>query len=163
MHRRAAHHARRDALRLPRYVFSLRDATTDEFGITLSGEPPLLCAVEQPILGPALDCPVQVRLVGDGQEQVVEVAGLQRLCVRPFDPGRDALTDHEQTDARVLAMFSAVDSPDFDTEDARAFCRLFAACVRAAQVIMFEKTFRRGSRCPRGSSTTSWSGCWEAG
>ena len=81
----------------------------------------------------------------------------------PSTPAATPFTDHEQTDARVLAMFSAVDSPDFDTEDARAVCRLFAACVRAAQVIMFEKTFRRGSRCPRGSSTTSWSGCWEAG
>jgi hypothetical protein len=30
--------------------------------------------------------------------------------------------------------------------DGRAFCRLFAACVRAAQMIMFEKTFMRGSR-----------------
>jgi hypothetical protein len=43
-------------------------------------------------------------------------------------------------------MFAALESPEFDTEDVRAFCRLFAACVRAAQVIMFEKTFMRGSR-----------------
>jgi hypothetical protein len=72
---------------------------------------------------------------------VIEVAGFQRLLLRPFDPSRDALTEHEQTDARLLAMFSALDSPEFDTEDARAFCRIFAACVRAAQVIMFQKTF----------------------
>ena len=52
----------------------------------------------------------------------------------------------KQTDARLLAMFGTLDAPHFDTEDARAFCRLFAACVRAAQVIMFEKTFMRGSR-----------------
>lgn len=136
----------RDALTLPRYEFSLSEGTTDEFGITLSGEQPLHCAVEQPILGPALDCPVNVRLVGNGREQLIEVAGLQRLRLRPFDPSRDALTDHEQTDARLLAMFGALDSPDVDTEDVRAFCRLFAACVRAAQVIMFEKIFRRGSR-----------------
>jgi hypothetical protein len=77
---------------------------------------------------------------------VIEVAGCQRLRLRPFDPSRDTLTEHEQTDARLLAMFGTLDAPEFDTEDARAFCRFFAACVRAAQVIMFEKTFMRGSR-----------------
>lgn len=140
----------RDALTLPRYEFSLSDGTIDEFGITLTGEQPLHCAVEQPILDPALDCPVHVGLVGNGREQVIEVAGLQRLRLRSFDPSRDALTDHEQTDARLLAMFGALDSPDFDTEDVRAFCRLFGACIRAAQSIMFEKTFRRGSRVSEG-------------
>ena len=138
----------RDALALPRYEFSLSGGITDEFGITLTAEGPLHCAVEQPILGPALDCPIQVRLTGDGHEQVIEVAGCQRLRLRPFDPSRDTLTEHEQTDARLLAMFAALDAPQFDTEDARAFCRLFAACVRAAQVIMFQKTFMRGSRVP---------------
>jgi hypothetical protein len=136
----------RDALALPRYEFSLSDAVTDEFGITLTAEEPLHCGVEQPVLAPALDCPIQVRLAGDEHEQVIEVAGCQRLRLRPFDPSRDTLTEHEQTDARLLAMFGTLDAAEFDTEDARAFCRLFAACVRAAQVIMFEKTFMRGSR-----------------
>jgi hypothetical protein len=136
----------RDALALPRYEFSLSGGITDEFGITLTAEGPLHCAVEQPVLGPALDCPIQVRLTGDGHEQVIEVAGCQRLRLRPFDPSRDTLTEHEQTDARLLAMFAGLDAPQFDTEDARAFCRLFAACVRGAQVIMFQKTFMRGTR-----------------
>ncbi len=87
-----------------------------------------------------------MRLIGGGQEQLIEVAGFQRLRLRPFDPSRDTLTEHEQTDARLLAMFGQLDTPEFDTEDVRAFCRLFAACVRAAQMIMFEKTFMRGSR-----------------
>jgi hypothetical protein len=134
------------ALALPRYEFSLSDGTADEFGVTLTGEGPLHCGVEQPVLAPALDCPIQVRLTGNGREQVIEVAGCQRLRLRPFDPSRDTLTEHEQTDARLLAMFGTLDAPEFDTEDARAFCRFFAACVRAAQVIMFEKTFMRGSR-----------------
>jgi hypothetical protein len=136
----------RDALALPRYEFSLGDGVTDEFGITLSAEGPLHCTVEQPVRGPALDCPIQVRLAGNGHEQVIEVAGCQRLRLRPFDPSRDTLTEHEQTDARLLAMFAALDAPEFDTEDARVFCRLFAACVRAAQVIMFTKTFMKGTR-----------------
>lgn len=136
----------RDALTLPRYEFALSDATTDEVGMMYRAEGPLHCGVEQPILAPALDCPLQVRLVGNGHEQNIEVAGFQRLRLRPFDPSRDTLTEHEQTDARLLAMFAALDSAELDTEDVRAFCRLFAACVRAAQVIMFEKTFMRGSR-----------------
>jgi hypothetical protein len=136
----------RDALALPRYEFSLSNGTADEFGITLTGESPLHCGVEQPILAPALDCPIQVRLTGDGRDQVIEVAGCQRLRLRPFDPSRDTLTEHEQTDARLLAMFGALDAPEFDTEDTRAFCRFFAACVRVAQVIMFQKAFMRGSR-----------------
>ncbi len=136
----------RDALALPRYELSLSNGIADEFGVTLTADGPLHCGVEQPILAPALDCPIQVRLTGHGHEQVIEVAGCQRLRLRPFDPGRDTLTEHEQTDARLLAMFGTLDAPPFDTEDSRAFCRLFAACVRAAQVIMFEKTFMRGSR-----------------
>ena len=43
-------------------------------------------------------------------------------------------------------MFATLDAATFDTEDVREFCRFFAACVRAAQIIMFEKTFRRGTR-----------------
>jgi hypothetical protein len=140
----------REALALPRFDLPLADGVSDESGISLTGDAPLHCAVEQPIRGPALDCPIQVRLVGGGHDEVIEVAGLQRLRVRPFDPSRDALTEHEQTDARLLEMFAALDAPNFDAEDARAFCRLFAACVRAAQTIMFERTFRRGSRVSEG-------------
>jgi hypothetical protein len=75
---------------------------------------------------------------------------MQRLRIRPFDSSRDALTEHEQTDNPLLNMFGALDSPDFDIEDARAFCHLFAACVRASQVIMFDKTFRRGLKVSEG-------------
>jgi hypothetical protein len=136
----------RDALALPRWELSLADGTADEFGLTLAGEQPLHCAIEQPVLAPALDCPVQVRLAGDGHEEAAEVAGLTRIRLRPFDPGRDTLTEFQQTDARLLEMFAALDAPQFDTENARAFCRLFAACVRAGLSIMFDKPFMRGSR-----------------
>ena len=95
------------------------------------------------------------RPVGNGQGQLIEVAGFQRLRLLPFDPSRDTLTEHEQTDARLLAMFGQLDAPEFDTEDARAFCRLFAGFVRAAQVIMFEKRFMRARGCRRRSSITS--------
>ncbi len=66
----------RDALALPRYEFFLSNGIADEFGVTLTAEGPQHCAVEQPILAPALDCPIQVRLAGHGREQVIEVAGV---------------------------------------------------------------------------------------
>jgi hypothetical protein len=136
----------RAALSLPRYAWSLGDATTDEFGIILKGQEPLHYDFDQSIRGPALDCPLQVRLLGHGYDLKIEVAGIRRLRLRPFDPSRDVLSEHRQTDERLLAMFGVLDSPDFDSEDVRAFCRLFAASVRASQIIMFEKVFRRGSR-----------------
>ncbi|WP_194904368.1 hypothetical protein [Catenulispora rubra] len=136
----------RDALTLPRYEFEIVDGAVDDVGVMLNGEAPLHCSVEQAIMASPLDCPVQVRLIGEGREERIEVAGLSRLELRPFDPSRDALTDHEQTDGRLLSMFAALDAPMFDAEDVRAFCRFFSACVRAAQTIMFKKVFQRGTR-----------------
>jgi len=131
----------RDALTVPSYTFSLADGDADETGITLIGEDHLQCRVEQPIGDPAVDCPIQVRLVGDGQDEVIEVAGCSHLRLRPFDPSREFVTEHHQTDERLLTMFGRLDSAEFTTDDVRAFCRLFAACVRAAQRIMFTKRF----------------------
>jgi len=135
----------RDVLTVPRYVFTLADGDADDKGVTLVGEDQIRCAVDQPIRDPAIDCPILVRLIGDGHDEVVEVAGCSHLRLRPFDPSRDFVTQHEQTDERLLTMFERLDSSEFTTEDVRAFCRLFAACVRAAQRIMFTKTFMRGT------------------
>ncbi len=136
----------RDVLTVPRYEFPLADGEADDKGVTLVGEDQIRCAVEQPIRDPAIDCPILVRLLGDGHDEVVEVAGCSHLRLRPFDPSRDFVTQHEQTDERLLTMFGRLDSSEFTTEDVRAFCRLFAACVRAAQRIMFTKTFMRGTQ-----------------
>jgi hypothetical protein len=136
----------RSALSLPVFVFLPSDAIADDAGILLSTAQPLHCAVEQPIRSPAIDCPLVVRFTGDEREERITVAGYRRLRLRPFDPSKDQLTEHEQTDARLLAMFDTLSDPAFDTEDVRAFCRLFGACVRAAQSIMFDKVFRRGTR-----------------
>ena len=62
--------------------------------------------------------------------------GRQRLRLRPFDPSRDTLTDYAKADARLLAMFSTLGAAPFGTEDSRAFFGLFAACVRAGQVLL---------------------------
>jgi hypothetical protein len=140
----------RGALTLPKYVLPLADGEADDDGITLVGADHLRCGVVQPIGDPPIDCPLTVRLLGDGHDERIEVAGCTRLRLRPFDPSRDFVTEHEQTDARLLAMFGRLDSAEFNTEDVRAFCRLFAGCVRAAQRIMFDKTFMRGTHVDEG-------------
>ncbi|MBI4498982.1 MAG: hypothetical protein HY689_13905 [Chloroflexi bacterium] len=141
----------RNALTLPSFAFDRAAAVFDDAGVLLEDEQPLQCSFEQPIGDPPLDCPLVVRFVGADREERAEVAGYRRLRLRPFDPSRDALTQHEQTDARLLKMFEALTDPRLDTEDARAFCRLYSACVRAAQSIMFNKAFRRGSRVREGA------------
>lgn len=133
----------REVLTLPRYEFSLPDGDADDTGVTLLGADHLQCRVEQPIRDPAVDCPVQVRLIGDGHNEVIEVAGCSHIRLRPFDHSRDFVTEHHQTSERLMRMFGRLDSAEFTTEDVRAFCRLFAACVRAAQRIMFTKRFMR--------------------
>lgn len=133
----------RGALTLPRYEFSLADGDADETGVTLVGEDRLQCQVEQPIRDPAVDCPIQVRLIGDGHDEVIEVTGCSHIRLRPFDPSREFVTEHHQTSERLLTMFGRLDSAEFTTGDVRAFCRLFAACVRAAQRIMFTKRFMK--------------------
>lgn len=133
----------RDSLTLPRYEFSLADGDADETGVTLFGEDHLQCQVEQQIRDPAVDCPIQVRLIGDGHDEVIEVTGCSHILLRPFDPSRDFVTEHHQTSERLLTMFGRLDSAEFTAEDVRAFCRLFTACVRAAQRIMFTKRFMK--------------------
>ena len=134
------------SLALPRYEFSRRDAHQQADGLLFQSAQPLHCLVQQPVKDPAIDCPLLVRLMGDDKEETVEVAGYRRLRLRPFDPSRDMPTEHEQTDQRLLIMFDGLSGPQYDTEDVRAFCRLFGACVRAGQSIMFEKTFQKGTR-----------------
>lgn len=141
----------REALTLPRYEFCLAEWESDETGITLVGEGHLQCRVEQPIRDPAVDCPIQVRLIGDGHDEVVELAGCSNIRLRPFDPSRDFVTEHHQTSERLLTMFGRLDSTEFTTEDVRAFCRLFAACVRAAQQIMFTKRFMKSQYVSEGT------------
>lgn len=136
----------REAISLPTFSFTpaKEDASSN---LLLSAEQPLYCAVQQSIRGEPIDCPLIVRLIGDDdREELIDVGGYRHLRLRPFDPSRETLTKHEQTDARLLQMFDVLNDPAFDREDARAFCRLFSACVRAGQAIMFEKAFMQDSR-----------------
>jgi hypothetical protein len=136
----------REALTLPVYAFTPGDVVADDGGILLSGVSHMICRVQQPIHGPAIDCPVTVQFIGETQDKVVTVAGYRRLRLRPFDPARDRFTEHPQTDQRLLAMYDALIDAAFDVGDVRAFCTFFSACVTAGQSIMFDKTFRLGTR-----------------
>ena len=138
-------HLSQTALALPKFTFSKPAGAPKNNGVLLEAQNVVHCHVEQPVGDPAIDCPLFVRFVGNGREELAEVAGYRRLRLRPFDPSRDKLTDHEQTDQRLLAMYDSLSGPGFDTEDVRAFCRFFSACVRAAQSIMFETIFRKGT------------------
>lgn len=75
------------------------------------------------------------------------MAGYVRLRIRPYDPSRDALTAHTQIDQRLLELYDPLhDDQTLDADDVAAFCRMFTACVRAAQSIMFDKAFRAGRK-----------------
>jgi hypothetical protein len=136
----------REALTLPVYEFTPSDVVTGDDGILLNAVGHMICNVQQPIHGPTIDCPVTVRFVGETRDEVVTVAGYRRLRLRPFDPARDRFTDHPQTDQRLLEMYDVLIDPALDVGDVRAFCTFFSACVKAAQSIMFHKTFRLGTR-----------------
>src|SRR5207247_1266583 len=99
------------------------------FGLAATGT--LRCTVEQRTNRPPLDCPVLVRFTGPDHAEHADVAGYTRLRMRPFDPSRDALTEHAQVDERLLRLFDPLhDDATLDPDDVQAFCRLFAACVR---------------------------------
>ena len=112
----------RDALTVPRYEFSLAEGKADDTGITLIDEGHLNAAFSNLMGDPAIDCPIQVRLVGDGRDEAIEVAGCSHIRLRPFDPSRDFVTEHHQTSERLLKMFGRLDSAEFTNEDVRAFC-----------------------------------------
>jgi hypothetical protein len=136
-----------DALLLPTFTFTRESLQTDENGARLAAAGTLRCTVEQRTNRPPLDCPILVRFSGSNRAELTDVAGYTRLRMRPFDPSRDALTEHAQVDERLLRLFDPLhDDVTLDPDDVQAFCRLFAACVRAAQRIMFDRAFRRGTR-----------------
>lgn len=135
-----------DALAVPVFTFTRADVSPDAHGDTLSGAGTLRCTAERPAGRPPIDLPVHVQFsAADGTPQVAETGGYRRLRVRPYDPSRDALTEHTQIDQRLLELYDPLhDDMNLDQDDVRAFCRLFTSCVRAAQAIMFDGVFRSG-------------------
>lgn len=137
-----------DVLSVPRLSFSRSQVEQDEHGLVLAGTGTLLCTAERAPGRPPLDLPVHVRFSGsDGRAEQVEIGGYRRLRLRPYDPSRDALTEHRQIDQRLLELYDPLhDDATLDPDDVAAFCRLFTACVSAAQKIMFDGAFRSGRK-----------------
>lgn len=136
-----------DALTRPQFVFTKHDVIGDDHGVRLTRPGTLLCSLERHAGRDALDLPLHVRFSGPGRSDTALVAGYVRLRIRPYDPSRDALTAHTQIDQRLLELYDPLhDDPTLDADDVAAFCRMFTACVRAAQSIMFYKAFRAGRK-----------------
>lgn len=137
-----------DVLAVPRLSFSRSQVEQDAHGLLLAGTGTLLCKVERAPGRPPLDLPIHVRFSGsDGRTEQAEVGGYRRLRLRPYDPSRDGLTQHTQIDQRLLELYDPLhDDTTLDPDDVAAFCRLFTACVSAAQKIMFDGAFRSGRK-----------------
>jgi hypothetical protein len=137
-----------DALTVPRLSFVRSQVDEDEHRLVVTGAGTLLCTVERRPGRPPLDLPVHVRFSGpDGRTQQADVGGYRRLRLRPYDPSRDALTEHRQIDQRLLELYDPLhEDATLDPDDVAAFCRLFTACVSAAQKIMFDGVFRSGRK-----------------
>jgi len=137
-----------DVLSVPRLSFSRSQVEQDEHGLVLAGTGTLLCTAERAPGRPPFDLPVHVRFSSsDGCTDQAEVGGYRRLRLRPYDPSRDALTEHRQIDQRLLELYDPLhDDATLDPDDVAAFCRLFTACVSAAQKIMFDGAFRSGRK-----------------
>jgi hypothetical protein len=117
------------------------------YALAVSGQWPRV-RTPRPPGSEALDLPLHVQFKSDnGQWIDADVAGYERLRVRPYDPSRDVLTLHKQMTQPLLVMFSELHSDKtLDTDDIEAFCTIFASCVRAGQMIRFDKAFRAGSK-----------------
>lgn len=138
-----------DVLDRPTFVFRARDAHEDFYGVLLSQTGTLNFRSTRPPGGEPLDLTLHVVFTSaDGhRREVAVVAGYERLRLRPYDPSRDVITHHAQMDQGLIAMFAELHADNsLASDDVEAFCRLYAACVRAGQMIMFDKVFRAGTR-----------------
>jgi hypothetical protein len=137
-----------DALTVPAVSFTQADAVVDQIGVRLSQSGTLFCSIDRRPASPPFDLPLLVRFTGsDRREVLADVAGYTRLRMRSWDPALDQRTQHRQMDARLDKIYDRVlDDHTLDQADVGAFIRLFTACVRAGQSIMFDQAFRAGKK-----------------
>jgi hypothetical protein len=135
-----------DVLTVPALSYTRLDAVVDEIGIRLSQSGTLFCSADRRPASPPFDLPLLVRFTGpEHPEALADVAGYTRLRMRSWDPALDQRTHHRQMDARLDEIYDRVlDDHTLDQTDVAAFIRLFTACVRDGQSIMFDQTFRAG-------------------
>lgn len=131
----------------PTFSFELPEGRPSQHGLHFSKTQPMAFRVKRPAGSKPLRLPIHVQfLSSEGQSAVAELGGLQGLELRPFDSSLDILTKDAQADQRLLTMFADLHhDATLDDDDIAAFCRFFAACVSAAQDIMFDKTYRSGT------------------
>ena len=91
--------------------------------------------------GPS-DSPEEPR---DRRRVAVDVAGHPQVRLRPFDPTRDALTDYQQVDERLLELFGRLHGR-FPDDQLETFARFLTATVLAAERIQFDKAYKLGTR-----------------
>lgn len=136
------------ALSWPSFTLSAKDVTRDARGLTVSRSGHLDVLAKRPPGASPIELDVHVQFIDSaGRGTTATVAGHERLFVRPYDPTRDVLTNRRQMDQRLLEMFAdlSLDS-SIDQRDKESFCQFFAACVRAAHEIMFDKLTKAGSK-----------------
>jgi len=95
--------------------------------------------------------PVLVRLTwrgidkdGNARSQTLDVAGHREFRVRPYDPARDATTQHEVFDEHLLAIYEQLAAAGYPHNQLQALARLLNAISRAGLAMTWNKKYRRG-------------------
>ncbi len=137
-----------DALSWPSFSFGPGEVTKDSRGLTVTKSGHLNLTAKRPPGAAPIELRVHIQFIdGDGRATVASVAGHERLLVRPYDPTCDTLTSHRPLDQRLHEMFADLTlDASIDQRDQDALFRFFAACVRAAREIMFDKLIKAGGR-----------------
>jgi hypothetical protein len=84
----------------------------------------------------------------DGQPMLrpLDVAGHPEIRLRPYDSSRDAITQYEAFDERLLALYAMLPEAGYSETEIQAFCRLFTAICRIGLRLTWDKRFKRGQR-----------------
>ncbi|WP_341925256.1 hypothetical protein [Nocardioides psychrotolerans] len=95
--------------------------------------------------------PVLVRLTwrgtdenGDPKSQSLDVAGHREFRVRPYNPARDATTQHEVFDEHLLGIYEKLAAAGYSHNHLQPFARLLNAISRAGLAMTWNKKYRRG-------------------
>lgn len=80
----------------------------------------------------------------NGRTRRVAVIGYRDVRIRAFDPSRDVIVGGASDDERLVEMLAALHNVDIPDGERDAFCRFFAALVRAAVAIQSDRMYRPG-------------------
>jgi hypothetical protein len=80
----------------------------------------------------------------NGRTRRIEILGYRDVRIRAFDPSRDVIVGGASDDERVVEMLAALHNVDIPDSEGEAYCRFFAALVRAAVAIQSDRMYRPG-------------------